>query len=324
MRVWDVTGDEIDEWAGKVGPSVLYDVLLMGATSDKRWGEIESSASLTHWLPIAFERIRTSGVVSPDDLALLALRYACRVDDDLGGLPWLTPLLEKNPSIFCRWAEGLESPVGTDDPVNLSSEVAMRILFSWRGVPWNSADPAVRDEKLYEWAKTILDRALANKTHSLIVTFLAIVLQRATEADGTWPALAVRRLLEERSLRELLLDELRVARRNARGATVRSLGEPATPARDGPCHDRRGSRPLHARGFADADSDKIAAQSITFRMERRRRARTARPAGIPGPPAAAFRPTGWQIEPKTMCSAGLPVRREAWPRRLYKLRTRLG
>lgn len=209
----------------KVSPSVLYEFLLICATNDDRWSEIQSSNSLAYWLPKAFERIRSSGVVLPDDLAKLALRYAARVDDDLDGLPWLTPLVEKNPSLFHRWAEGGEGTEAPHGPLELSPETATRILFAWRGVPWESADPPLRDDKLYEWAKAILDKGSASKPHSRIATFLAMVLQRAADADGTWPALAVRRLLEDRTARGLLLDELRVARWNARGATSRSLGD---------------------------------------------------------------------------------------------------
>lgn len=209
----------------KVGPSILYEVLLEGASNDAKSKEIATLDTLTYWLPIAFERLRGSDVVSPEDLARLAVRYAQRLDDDLKGLPWLTPFVEKNPSIFRRWAEAVDGADPTDDPLELGTEAATRILFAWKGVPYSQLSSPVRDEKLFEWGKTVLNGISTSRSRSRVPTFLAMVLERAVDDDGTWPAMGVRRLLEDLASRTLILDELRLARMNSRGMTVRSLAE---------------------------------------------------------------------------------------------------
>jgi hypothetical protein len=105
---------------------------------------------------------------------------------------------------------------------------AFNILFHWTGYPGIDV-PAdrheEREERVLAWSEKALDLTRNAKRQATGEHAVAAVLARVPKAaDGHWPCLAARRLVETGSYPELMTG-LVIAHRNLRGVTVRNFAE---------------------------------------------------------------------------------------------------
>jgi hypothetical protein len=209
----------------KIATDLSLDVLSRAVASESAWARVKGTESLSYWLPLVFDGLAAS--VPPDTLGPLVLRFALRVDDNLHGLRWLTPMFEKNPSLFVGLCAGTvpgNVGGGTSDDEDVAAR-AGRVLYGWRGVPGDSARAEDRDRILLAWSREVLRNAETLPHPHVVDTPLCLVFARASSQDGRWPPRAVREILREIPESRHFRGQLSVARQNMRGATTRGMVE---------------------------------------------------------------------------------------------------
>ncbi len=102
---------------------------------------------------------------------------------------------------------------------------AFRLFSLWEGYPGEGLDTSAREDRLFAWAEETLQLCSAKGCRVGGVSEVAKVLARAPGgADGHWPCVAARKLLESDEYPELRRD-LDIAKHNLRGTYGKTLGE---------------------------------------------------------------------------------------------------
>lgn len=145
---------------------------------------------------------------------------------------FISTQLEQSPQLFVQL---LELQFRADDEsideepsperVRAASN-AGRILRAWNAFPGRStADPDERDDQLFQWAQKALELSAERRRTMIGQQQVGEVLARPrAAADGYWPCVAARQLLEDGSYPELRTG-LYIGKRNQRGVWTRGLYE---------------------------------------------------------------------------------------------------
>lgn len=170
--------------------------------------------------------------VDEGQIALLEWRYLPLLQHD-GMMPALQRLLARDPRTFVQMIEMVFRPASAknDDPAEQSSSDsglaanAYRLLREWRVVPGTNEAGVVEADDLRAWLDAA--RALLHDADRSDIGELQIgeVLAHAPEdADGTFPTLPVRDVLED-TPNELLARGFSLGIYNKRGVTSRGMTE---------------------------------------------------------------------------------------------------
>ena len=145
----------------------------------------------------------------------------------------LSALFASQPSEFVILVERMYRPTGEPPPertpeeqaeVRQLAEGAYRILEAWKGWPGQGMPEQAEQGVLYEWALQVLRAIAAGGRLDSGASEVARVLARPQRAaDGHWPCLAARKILELEEF-PALASRLRTAKWNLRGVHGRALG----------------------------------------------------------------------------------------------------
>lgn len=126
--------------------------------------------------------------------------------------------------LLYRTEEGSKKGPSQDPHEIARAEAAAEILDGWEGIPGGGLAADAREENLYQWTRAVIDAATKCKISAAAVIEVARVLSRAPDgADGIWPCMAARRLLEEHVAG--LLSSLHDEGWNRRGVFTKAVGE---------------------------------------------------------------------------------------------------
>ena len=141
--------------------------------------------------------------------------------------------LAAQPDLFVQMLEWIYRPEDAGEGEETAAEDATPdvvrraeacdgILRAWDGIPGDLAEtPAERERTLATWVATVLDLAAKRRRSKVGLIKVAEVLARApAAADGVWPAIAARELLEGGRFPDLAR-HMTIARTNSRGMTSR-------------------------------------------------------------------------------------------------------
>lgn len=119
-------------------------------------------------------------------------------------------------------AQHEEQGEGSEDDASLAL-LGYELLSSWRDVPGRRDDGSIDLDALAAWVKAAREMLAAGDRVAIGDEMIGQILGQApSEADGIWPAIAVRDLIE--ATRSAHLEAgVEVAVRNGRGVTVRGL-----------------------------------------------------------------------------------------------------
>lgn len=130
-------------------------------------------------------------------------------------------------------AEGQPAEEEPSEERKRLAENAYTIMEAWRSYPGAELDDTTaRDQRLHDWAVTVLELAEQSGHGKIAQHEVAKVLARPEHGpDGHWPSEAARRLLQSADYPELSR-ALRTAKHNLRGVWTRSLDEGGEQERD--------------------------------------------------------------------------------------------
>jgi AAA domain, putative AbiEii toxin, Type IV TA system len=193
----------------------------------------KANISHDYMLQKLIERAGSVASAPTDVLALLELMYSHTTDRPVLPLTHLSAAHAQHPEIFVDSIRAMydredgSDNTGERDPEQRRTRAAAayRVLESWHGYPGEGEGADQREQILHKWCLRVLE-LVANEGRSTVGAIeVAKVLSRApAAADGRWPCLAARRLLQAGASPHLR-SGLHTAKRNLRGATRRSLGE---------------------------------------------------------------------------------------------------
>lgn len=119
-------------------------------------------------------------------------------------------MLASHPEMFVQLLIRRYSPRDTSPKETIAQETRYaaeniyRLLHAWKGYPGEGLEEAAREEALERWCHSVFDLASKEDRGERAAAEIANVLARVpAPADGHWPCLAARRLLEARALPEL-------------------------------------------------------------------------------------------------------------------------
>lgn len=183
------------------------------------------------------DRLEASPEVESKYAGLLAnveLAYALSTYEPKRPMRRLSAAFAANPNQFVDFVTRRYPPHGEPRPtrseaeeaeVQRSAMAAHRVLSAWTGYPGHGLPPEEGETVLHDWSLEVLRALSAVKRAEVGASEVGKVLARVPKAaDGLWPCLAARRLLESNEF-PALSDGLHIAKRNQRGMTGRSLGE---------------------------------------------------------------------------------------------------
>ncbi|WP_308799537.1 hypothetical protein [Agromyces silvae] len=202
--------------------------LVLDALTQFGAGDQDAARVSEHDLTRLLAGLRSRGV-DETEIARLEWKFlpALNYEDDA---PSLQQLLAKDPQVFVQLVGLVFRSTGSDsdEEREVDSTIAsnaFRLLKAWRVVPGTTSDGAIDSDVLQEWIKTA--RAGLEEQERLEVGELQIgeVLAHApTDPDGTFPARAVRDLLEG-APNDRLERGFVIGLHNMRGVTSRGMTE---------------------------------------------------------------------------------------------------
>lgn len=209
----------------KIEPALVvrgFEALLAGG-DDEIW--LLSSYDISRLLKV----LRESGM-DEDQLAMLEWRLLPASDSGIGRTSLaLHRKLSHDPAFFVEIVSLCYKPRRADQANQVAPNVAQnacRLLDSWTQVPGSDVPGGPIDaELLSTWvaeARRLLQEADRAEIGEHIIG--AVLAHAPQDADGTWPPLPVRDLIEQSASRKLLLG-LRTEALNMRGVTSRGPAE---------------------------------------------------------------------------------------------------
>lgn len=186
-----------------------------------------------------FDVLDTDPAIEPERALRLELSFLPWLKRTKRSVRYISRTLGENPRLFVDLIRSTYRPRGEKPPAEgiseeerRAAESASHILSAWAGYPGEGLPDGEREDRLEAWAAEVLDRTREDGRAEVGSTHVAEVLARAPKgADGIWPCLAARRLLEKGTYSHLS-DRLQLAKRNARGMTRRALDEGGAQERE--------------------------------------------------------------------------------------------
>lgn len=219
------------DW-GKLASGTVVKILEATATGE----EANIALPRSYDLERAFERLDEDPEVDRTRVARLEFSLAPALVHGERGPAALHEQLSKDPTLFVQMIAYVyrRSDGGSDPPewkIEDSESAAnvgtlcWEILHHWRQLPGQRPDGSIDGDAFKAWVaesrKLCAEHGRSGPGDSEIGQLLA---HAPSEADGTWPCLPVRELLEEFDT-ERLTDGVRISVYNKRGVTSRGLFE---------------------------------------------------------------------------------------------------
>lgn len=164
-------------------------------------------------------------------LAELEWAYLALLDDHPASPITLRGLLRDRPDFFVGVLALIFRPKSQKNPPEPTetekqrAHNAYRLLLAWQDVPGQREDQSIDEETLSQWVKTALDLAKEKDILEVAESRIGQVLAWAPgEADGSWPCIAVRDVLEDIESEEMFSGFLSGIY-NKRGMVSRSIRE---------------------------------------------------------------------------------------------------
>jgi len=219
----DVLGLRVDQVA--VDPDLVVQALERAAEATP--GDGIDWSTLTHDVAVLLDYIAASGAVDETRIARLEWIYLPLLHDRRpAGL--LHRELARDPAFFAEVVSLVFRAEG-EDPGETTKEVAARatygyyLLTSWRWVPGRRDDGSLDADALASWVREARRLLAAGGRSAIGDQMIGHVLQHSSPAaDGVWPDVPVRDLIEEVGSDDMDLG-IHTEVVNSRGVTSRGL-----------------------------------------------------------------------------------------------------
>lgn len=218
----------------RLDPSLLFAVLesLPGSAEEGFIGNLEA-----HYLRDALAALDKSKAFTVEQMAGLEFVYLELFKYGRGGIPNIERQIEDNPALFVeairylyKRRDGTSEGDEADDVKAAAAEKAYHLLEILSNIPGRDEDGQLTAERLGAWVADVRRRCAAADRAVVGDIVLGGLLSKApADADGVWPCMPVRDVLEE-VLTEEMGRGLRTGIYNSRG--VHGRGEGGQQERD--------------------------------------------------------------------------------------------
>ena len=217
------------------------DPLLVAAglerASTETPGNDIDTAMLAHHVAELLTFVEESGTVDETLLVRLEWIYFALLESGRRPPRLLHGALARDPAFFADVvsavykAEG-EEQTEVDEAQRARAELSYRLLRSWRVVPGRRDDGSIDPVALSAWVDQARALLASRRRAEVGDVCIGNILEHGpADADGTWPARAIRDIIE-RVASEDLEDGIEVEVTNSRGVTSRGLIDEGQPERE--------------------------------------------------------------------------------------------
>ncbi len=196
----------------------------------------------SHTVTEAFEILNSRDDVSTDDIARLEFLYLRHIYDPEFKTPNLEKKIEDSPKLFVqvlalafRRSDGGEDPPEwsvPDDQRAMLANAAFSLLDNMKRIPGTDQEGVINESRLKNWIESV--RTLCSKHARKDIgdqTVGQILSLCPAGDDGVWPCEPVRRVVEDIESEHIAIG-MSIGVRNARGTTLRGIGDGGDQERD--------------------------------------------------------------------------------------------
>ena len=189
----------------------------------------------SHAVTEAFEILNSRDDVLTDDIARLEFLYLRHIYDPEFKTPNLEKKIEDSPKLFVqvlalafrRKDEGEDPPEWSvpDNQKGILANAAFSLLDKIKRIPGTDEEGVIDESRLKNWIKDV--QVLCNKHARKEIgdqTVGQILSTCPAGDDGVWPCEPVRRVVEDIESEDIAIG-MSIGVRNARGTTIRSIGD---------------------------------------------------------------------------------------------------
>lgn len=220
----------------KFAPELLVKALLEAARQPVE-GELEMNdpTMFQHYAQEIFKQLDQAQDVSTETLALLEWQYLPMFEHSQSKAKAIMSELATKPDLFVQLLSAVYKPSQdsgvVDPPVeneehgrNIANQ-AYRLLRIWDVIPGTQADGSIDGAELEAWIKEARKLAHAKGRGLVADSKIGELLSASkVDADGIWPAVPVREVIEAIRSRDLE-SGMMIGKSNRRGVTTRAMGD---------------------------------------------------------------------------------------------------
>ena len=201
-----------------------------------REGELDMNdrTMFQHYVQEIFKQLDEADDVSTDMLARLEWMYLPMFEHSQRKAKAIMAELATNPDLFIQLLTAvykpsedsgvIDAPVENEEQARNIADQAYRLLRLWDVIPGTRADGSVDGSKLEAWIKETRKLAHAKGRRLIADQKIGELLSASkVDADGIWPAVPVREVIEAIRSRDLETGVM-IGKLNRRGVTMRASG----------------------------------------------------------------------------------------------------
>ncbi|TWB93196.1 Xre family transcriptional regulator [Bradyrhizobium macuxiense] len=222
---------------GRTFASDLLTRTLFDAVRQPVEGELDMNdrTMFQHYAQEIFKRLDEADDVSTKTLAQLEWQYLPMFERSPRKAKAIMSELAINPDLFVQLITAIfrpsqdsgvvDPPVENEEQARNIASQAFRLLRLWDVIPGTAADGSIDGAKLEAWVKEARKLAHAKGRGLVADQKIGELLSASkTDADGIWPAVPVREVIEAIRSRDLETGVM-IGKSNRRGVTSRAYGD---------------------------------------------------------------------------------------------------